>query len=79
MVMLGATAFLRGVVVVVGPLHGLGSDQANKSKRLGRGIEAWHINDFGEPEPYKDMSSHVDERIVGTHGRNQDLLDRKRR
>ncbi len=50
LVLLGIVSLLRGVVFVMGPLHGLGTDQANKSKQTEKGIEAYHVNEFGEAD-----------------------------
>ena len=50
LVMLGLATMLREVTIVMGPLHGLGTDQANKSKQLSKGIEAWHVDEFRDDE-----------------------------
>ena len=50
LVMLGLATMLREVPIVMGPLHGLGTDQANKSKQLSKGIEAWHVDEFRDDE-----------------------------
>ena len=39
---------LRGVTVVMVPLIGLGSDQANKAKNLDNRVEAYHLDEFKE-------------------------------
>ena len=44
--MLGTVVAKRGVTIVMGPLHGLGSDQANKSKRIDRGVESSHADEY---------------------------------
>ena len=46
LVMLGLAVILCQVTIVMTPLHGLGTDQANKSKQLSKGIEAWHVDEF---------------------------------
>ena len=46
LVLLGLVYTLRGVTIVMGPLHGLGTDQANKSKCIDKGLKAYHVNEF---------------------------------
>ena len=49
LVMLAMAFMLRQVTVVLGPLHGLAADQVCKSKRLDKGVEAWHADEFRGP------------------------------
>ena len=44
LVLQGLAAARRGITVVLGPLHGLGTDQATKTKRIDKGIEGWHLD-----------------------------------
>ena len=44
--MLGTAVAKRGVTIVLGSLHGLGTDQANKSKRIDRGVESYHADEY---------------------------------
>ena len=53
LVMMGTAVALRGVTVVMGPLQGLGTDQANKSKRIERGIESYHADEFRDADRAK--------------------------
>ena len=48
MVITGLALALDGIIVAMGPLHGLGTDQANKSKRPSSGLEAYHVDEFRE-------------------------------
>ena len=48
MVIMGLALALDGIIVAMGPLHGLGTDQANKSKRPSSGLEAYHVDEFRE-------------------------------
>ena len=41
---------LRGIVVCLVPLIGLGSDQVNKTKALGVGSEAYHADEFRDQD-----------------------------
>ena len=46
LVIMGLALALDGIIVAMGPLHGLGTDQANKSKRPNSGLEAYHVDEF---------------------------------
>ena len=46
LVMLGMATMLKGITVVMVPLIGLGSDQANKSKRIAKRVYAYHCDEF---------------------------------
>ena len=48
LVIMGLALALDGIIVAMGPLHGLGTDQANKSKRPSSGLEAYHVDEFRE-------------------------------
>ncbi len=48
LVIMGLALALDGIIVAMGPLHGLGTDQANKSKRPNSGLEAYHVDEFRE-------------------------------
>ena len=48
LVITGSATMLRGVTVVMVPLIGLGSDQANKAKNLDNRVEAYHLDEFKE-------------------------------
>jgi len=50
LVILGLALALSGIVVAMGPLHGLGTDQANKSKRPFAGLEAYHVDEFRDED-----------------------------
>ena len=45
-VILCADTMLRGMIVTMVPLIGLGSDQANKSKNLEQMVESYHLDKF---------------------------------
>ena len=48
LVIMGLALALDGIIVAMGPLHGLGTDQANKSKQPSSGLEAYHVDKFRE-------------------------------
>ena len=54
LVIMGLALALDGIIVAMGPLHGLGTDQANKSKRPNSGLEAYHVDEFREGD-YKKL------------------------
>ncbi len=52
---MGLALALNGIVVCMGPLHGLGTDQAIKSKRKSADLEAYHVDEFCETDYDKLM------------------------
>lgn len=48
--LVGMAAALRGVTIALGPLHGLGTDQAAKSKNIEKGMESYHVDEFRESD-----------------------------
>ena len=48
LVIMGLALALDGIIVAMGPLHGLGTDQENKPKRSYSGLEAYHVDEFSE-------------------------------
>ena len=63
--MIGMVAILGGVTIIMVPLHGLGTDQANKSKQLSKGIEAWHVDEFVLVEANPDFTLRDDRKWDG--------------
>jgi len=48
--LIAMSAVLGGVTIALGPLHGLGTDQAVKSKSLYKGIKAYHVDEFRDSD-----------------------------
>ena len=46
LMMLGMATMLKGITLVMVPLIGLGSDQANKSKMIAKRVYAYHCDEF---------------------------------